>query len=148
MTGNDRSQDLGAKIWRAVTSELEKDPELKKKMERWGEAVTDLASLIPATDVDIIEDIDSVKIKVDLPGFTKNDIKLKICRNVLEIEARRKRPEEGERRMIGRHDYVKKRVLLPFSLETDTPIASAKHENGVLTVSIKNPKPKKVIPIE
>jgi HSP20 family protein len=48
--------------------------------------------VMPATD--IVEDGSDLVIRVDLPGFAKKDINLRISGNILSIKARREAEEK------------------------------------------------------
>lgn len=130
-------------------SELEGNPVVKQIQERWTEALADIGNYIPVFDVDIVRTIDGVTVTVDVAGFQRNGISLNIEKNALLIEAVRKKDlVEGKVILSGRPTVLRKKVLLPFFFEEkDNSVGTADYKDGVLTVNIKKPKPKRAIAI-
>jgi HSP20 family protein len=96
--------------------------------------------IMPA--IDMFEDGNELIITIDLPGFAKKDINLRIIGNVLSINARRE-PEENLGTVYYRHrpNYIDKKVPLPFSISDDEKvIGTAKYADGVITLKIPIPK--------
>jgi len=96
--------------------------------------------IMPA--IDMFEDGNELVVAVDLPGFAKKDIKLRIIGNVLSINAKRE-PEEnfGTVYYRQRPNYVDKKVPLPFSVSDDEKvIGTAKYIEGVINLKIPIPK--------
>jgi HSP20 family molecular chaperone IbpA len=92
--------------------------------------------------IDMFEDGNDLVVTVDLPGFAKKDIKLRIIGNVLSISAKRE-PEEniGTVYYRQRPTYIDKKVPLPFSINDDEKvIGTAKYVEGVITLQIPIPK--------
>src|SRR5918912_1068352 len=82
--------------------------------------------------IDMVEDGNDLAVIIDLPGFAKKDINLRIVGNVLSIMAKREQAE-----ILGtvyyRHRPLKidKKVLLPISVKEEEKVAgTATHENG------------------
>lgn len=99
--------------------------------------------------VDMYLDNDKLTLVVDLPGFTKKDIKLSIDENILSINAFKEISEEKNQNMIcnQRPNVIDKKIRLPVDLKEEG-VSSAKYENGVLTVTILVKKHGEDIPIE
>jgi len=96
--------------------------------------------IMPA--IDMFEDGNELVVAVDLPGFAKKDIKLRIIGNVLSINAKRE-PEEnfGTVYYRQRPNYIDKKVPLPFSVSDDEKvIGTAKYVEGVINLKIPIPK--------
>ncbi|MFZ0510207.1 MAG: archaeal heat shock protein Hsp14 [Candidatus Nitrosopolaris sp.] len=96
--------------------------------------------IMPA--IDMFEDGNELVVTVDLPGFAKKDIKLRIIGNVLSINAKRE-PEEnlGTVYYRQRPTYIDKKVPLPFSISDDEKvIGTAKYVEGVIRLEIPIPK--------
>jgi HSP20 family protein len=96
--------------------------------------------IMPA--IDMFEDGNELVVAVDLPGFAKKDIKLRIIGNVLSINAKRE-PEEnfGTVYYRQRPNYIDKKVPLPFSVSDDEKvIGTAKYIEGVINLKIPIPK--------
>jgi len=96
--------------------------------------------IMPA--IDMFEDGSELVITIDLPGFAKKDIKLRIIGAVLSINAKRE-PEEnlGTVYYRQRPNYIDKKVPLPFSISDDEKvIGTAKYVEGVIALKIPIPK--------
>jgi HSP20 family protein len=93
--------------------------------------------------IDIIEEGNDLVITIDLPGFAKKDINLRIIGNVLYITAKRDQAEPlGTVYYRHRPLKIDKRVLLPISLkeEEEKVEGRATYENGIVTLKIPLPK--------
>jgi HSP20 family protein len=92
--------------------------------------------------IDIVEDGNDLVVTIDLPGFAKKDINLRITGNVLSIIAKREQ-EEALGTVYYRHRPLKidKKVRLPISVkEEEKVVGKATYENGVVTLKIPIPK--------
>jgi len=101
--------------------------------------------------VDMYLDNDKLTLLIDLPGFTKKDIKLSIDGNILSIKASKEVSDEKNYNMIcnQRPNIIDKKIRLPIDLrEGEDGVSSAKYENGVLTITILVKKHGEDIPIE
>jgi HSP20 family protein len=120
-------------IGRYVTRDLAK--ELNVRSKEFYEFV------MPA--IDIVEEDNDLVVTIDLPGFAKKDINLRIIGNVLYITAKREQ-EEPLGTVYYRHRPLKidKRVMLPISLmkEEEKVEGRATYENGIVTLRIPIPK--------
>jgi HSP20 family protein len=91
--------------------------------------------------VDMVEDGNDLLITIDLPGFNKNDITLRINKNILSIKANRPNKPDNE---YGGTVYYKqrpteidKKILLPFSVDDDDEITgTANYADGIITLRI------------
>ena len=92
--------------------------------------------------IDMFEEGNELVIIVDLPGFSKKDIKLRIIENVLSINARRESEEIlGTIYYRQRPNHIDKKVPLPFSVTDDERvIGTAAYTDGVITLKIPIPK--------
>ena len=101
--------------------------------------------------VDMYLDNDKLTLVVDIPGFTKKDIKLSIDENILSIQAFKEVSDEKNQNMIcnQRPNVIDKKIRLPIDIrEGGEGMSSAKYENGVLTITILVKKHGEDIPIE
>jgi HSP20 family molecular chaperone IbpA len=92
--------------------------------------------------LDMVEDGSDLVVTIDLPGFAKKDINLRITGTVLSISAKRDQ-EEALGTVYYRHRPAKieKKVLLPIAVkEEDKVVGKASYENGVVTLKIPIPK--------
>ena len=93
--------------------------------------------------IDIIEEGNDLVVTIDLPGFAKKDINLRIIGNILYITAKREQAEPlGTVYYRHRPLKIDKRVLLPISFkeEEEKVEGKATYENGVVTLRIPIPK--------
>ncbi len=97
----------------------------------------------PQAPVDIAETGREVIVRIDLPGFRKEDIRLKATENELIVEAERREEEKEEKenffRQERRYGAVKRVIPLPVAVIPEK--ARAKFENGVLEVRLEKAEP-------
>ena len=95
--------------------------------------------IMPA--IDIVEDGNDLLIIIDLPGFAKKDIKLRIVEDILSIHAKRE-PEEniGTVYYRQRPSVIEKKVRLPISVSDDEKVVgTANYVDGVVTLRVPIP---------
>ena len=93
----------------------------------------------------------NLKIVIDIPGFTKDDIKLTLCGDILSIKAQKTTDEKESESLISnqRPNVIDKKVRLPVDIKQgEEKIESAKYEDGILTLIIPVTKKGKDISIE
>ena len=94
--------------------------------------------------IDMSEEDNDLVVRVDLPGFTKNNINLRIIEgDILSIQAKREPEEEhmGVTYYKNRPIRVDKKIALPISVkDSEKVVGTAKYADGVLTVRIPIPK--------
>lgn len=104
--------------------------------------------------VDISEDEKNLFVTVEIPGVTKDDVKVTINdENVLVIKGEKKREfktEDKERNFIRverSYGSFQRSFILPDNVKKDN--VSAKFDNGVLTITLEKvePEPPKQIDI-
>jgi len=102
--------------------------------------------VLPA--IDIFEDGNELVVLIDLPGFSKNDIKLRIVNNVLSINAKREVEDPmGTVYFKHRPTQISKKVALPLALEDgEEATGMAKYVDGVVSLRIPMPK-SSIIPV-
>jgi HSP20 family molecular chaperone IbpA len=87
--------------------------------------------------VDMILQNDSLIVTIDMPGFDKKEIKLRLNGNILSINAKREDDTEGTVVWRQRPRLIDKKVRLPIEVKDDEDLAaSAKYRDGVLTFTI------------
>jgi HSP20 family protein len=92
--------------------------------------------------VDIVEDTNDLVVTIDLPGFAKRDIKLRIAGNILSISAKREEAEDiGTVYYKHRPIQIDKKIPLPISVgDEDEQIAgTAIYQDGVVILRIPIP---------
>jgi HSP20 family protein len=97
--------------------------------------------IMPA--IDMIEDGNDLMVIIDLPGFAKKDIRLRIVGNLLSINAKRE-PEENTGTVYYRQrpSLIEKKIILPISVNEDDDekvVGTAKYVDGVVTLRVPVP---------
>jgi HSP20 family protein len=91
-------------------------------------------------EVDICEQDDQLRICVDLPGVSKDDVKIDIREGVLIVRGERREErsgggqEQGFRRSERQYGSFYRAISLPDSADTEK--AEARMEHGVLNITI------------
>ena len=101
--------------------------------------------------IDMYLNDDNLKIVIDIPGFTKKDIELSLCGDILSINAKKTIDEKESETLISnqRPNVIDKKIRLPIEIKQgEEKIESAKYENGILTLIIPVVKKGKDISIE
>jgi HSP20 family protein len=95
--------------------------------------------------VDISETKDSIVVKVELPGLSRDDIEIDVASGVLTIKGEKRFESEEEDRTWHRREVRYGSFSRSFSLPTDVKSdeAAASFSEGVLTVSL--PKEEKAV---
>ncbi len=101
--------------------------------------------------VDVVEKEDAYSLSVELPGYSKDDVEIKIDNNLLTISAaeEEKKAEKAEKREEMRY-VIRERSSRSFTRtfvlprEVDKDNIEASFENGLLSLSI--PKVPKAVP--
>ena len=105
--------------------------------------------VLPPIDMYLDENV--LKIVIDMPGFTKKDIELSLCGDVLSINAKKIIDEKESETLISnqRPNVIDKKIKLPIEIQQgEEKIESAKYENGILTLIIPIIKKGKDISID
>ena len=94
--------------------------------------------------IDMSEEDNDLVVRVDLPGFTKNNINLRIIEgDILSIQAKREPEEEhiGVTYYKNRPIRIDKKIVLPISVkDSEKVVGTAKYAYGVLTLRIPIPE--------
>ena len=105
--------------------------------------------VLPPIDMYLNEN--NLKVVIDIPGFSKEDIKLTLCEDILSINAQKIIDEKETKSLISnqRPSLIDKKIKLPIDIKQgEERIESAKYENGVLILIIPVTKKGKNISIE
>ena len=102
--------------------------------------------VLPA--IDMVEENNDLVIRIDLPGFSKENVNLRIVEDILTINAKRdEKEEEEQQRHIGTQYYrqrpinINRKVVLPLSTsDGEKVVGTAVYEDGVVTLRIPIPK--------
>ena len=101
--------------------------------------------------IDMYLNDENLKIVIDIPGFTKKEIELSLCGDILSINAKKIIDEKESESLIlnQRPNVIDKKIRLPVEIKQgEEKIESAKYENGILTLIIPITKKGKDITIE
>lgn len=98
---------------------------------------TNLNNVAP---INVREVENGYQIEVVAPGFTKEDFKVNIDRNLLTISAEKKAEEENKTEKYIRREYKHQSFTRSFTLteKIDTEKIEAKYDNGVLYLTLVN----------
>ena len=94
--------------------------------------------------VDLSETETGLRMKADLPGVARDDIRLEIEDGMLTLRAathreKEERDEDRQYHLVERaHGSFMRRFVLPFAVDEDG--VKARHDNGVLTVDLPRAK--------
>jgi len=90
--------------------------------------------------IDMYEDESGLIVKIDLPGFKKDEIKISVEEDILSIRAKRTEPEDERLGTIlykQRPVQIDKRISLPIPIkEGEKVTGTAIYSDGVVTLRI------------
>jgi HSP20 family protein len=93
-------------------------------------------------EVDMFERNGKLVISADLPGLTKDDVKVEVTDDAVMLEGERKyeheEREEGIYRSERGYGHFRRHIPLPEGVKTDT--ATANFKNGVLEITLDAPQ--------
>lgn len=98
----------------------------------------------PQIKMDVSEDDKAFRVKAEIPGVNKDDIKVSIDRNQVSITAEvRKEKEEKKGETVIRSERYYGNQYRGFALQSDIDEAKAeaKYENGVLELTLPKREP-------
>lgn len=94
--------------------------------------------ILHEVDVDVMDRDEEIVVRADLPGFTKDDVEVRVNGNRLTISAQRtKETEEAEENYYRRErlgNEVRRSLELPVEVDGDN--ASANFDDGVLEIKL------------
>ena len=115
--------------------------------------LTDLSFNIPKVKVefprnipiDIAESVKDLILRAELPGFSKDEVKLKVTPTTIDISAERKKVSIEKRENIYKQEraYGTARRIMTLPEEVKTEGVKAKFENGILEVVMPKREVKK-----
>jgi HSP20 family molecular chaperone IbpA len=90
--------------------------------------------------IDMYEEENGLIVKIDLPGFKRDEIKISIEEDILSIRAKRMEPEDerlGTMLYKQRPVQIDKRISLPISIkEGEKVTGTAIYSDGVVTLRV------------
>lgn len=92
--------------------------------------------------IDVVERNGQLLIRADLPGLTKNDVRVETRDDMIIIEGERKAEQEDSKSGYYRVErtYGSFRRVIPLPEGTNTDQATASFRNGVLEIALKAPE--------
>ncbi len=86
----------------------------------------------------IVEAKEEYRIELAIPGYAKNEIKIKLEGQILNISGEVVENDEDQNERLVRHEFTKKAFSRSFRLSNwvDSASIAAKFENGILLVTI------------
>ena len=134
--------------WASNWLDIDKSIEnLRKDMEK---AFSSFPSIhmpkMPQTSCDIIDEGAQFRVKLDVPGVKKNEIKLQVTDNSLEISAEHKESSEEKKKNYLRKErsQVSYYRALPLSENVISGQVKAKLVDGVLDITLPKSKESKM----
>jgi len=132
---------------------------LTNALEKWRQESQDLMTRASSVErwtpvVDISETEDSIVIHAEIPGVDKDDLKIRVDKDVITLSGERESSEEKEEEKAGRKWHWQERSYGSFSRSfqlpenTDTGKIKASYKDGVLEVAIPKPEQTKSIAAE
>jgi HSP20 family protein len=123
---------------------------VKEKQEELDNAITEYTSGPSKPAMDVMEDDEQIVVKTDLPGVNREDIKIDLTEDTLQIQAQFQEETEEE----GVNYYKKERkygeaartMILPTKVKINE--VTAKFENGVLTLVMPKLEKKEVFEVK
>jgi len=151
--GRDRGTELGwssmdpfeslvSRAFRDFWGDMRAETESSWNLDRFFSFPEGTTSFDWAPRVDVSETSDAIKVYAELPGLTKDSIKLEIKDNVLYIRGERKfeeKEDKGDYKRIER-SYGSFLRGVPLPEGTDHQNIKAKYDAGVLEVEIRKPE--------
>ena len=105
--------------------------------------------VLPPIDMYLTDD--NLKVVIDIPGFSKKNIELTLCGDILSIKAEKEIEKKESNSLISnqRPNVIDKKVRLPIDIKQgEEKIESAKYVDGILTLIIPIAKKGKNISID
>ncbi len=119
----------------------------RKEMEKALSSFPDISiPKIPQSSCDIIDEGKQFRVKMDVPGIKKKEIKLNVTENSVEITAEHKEESEEKKKnyLKKERSHVSYYRTLPLSEKVVADKVKAKLSDGVLDVTLPKSKPTKV----
>ena len=117
--------------------------EFEEATSQWGERDWELFGTGREAAVDLVDEDDRFVVTIDVPGFERDEIDLRVAEGTLWIECERSSAEEEEGetylRRERRRASMRRSVRLPAPVEPDE--VTAKLKNGILTVTVPKAEP-------
>ncbi len=102
---------------------------------------------IPEASCDVIDEGKQIRIKMNVPGVQKKDIKLNVTDNSIEVSAQHKEESEEKKKNYLRKErsQISYYKTLPLPEKVISGKTKAKLVDGVLNITVPKSKPTKVL---
>lgn len=111
----------------------------RKEMEK---AFSSFPSIsVPHTSCDVIDEGNQFRIKMDTPGIKKNELKLDVTDNSIEVTGEHKEEEKKKNYLRKERHSVSYYQTIPFSEKIVPGQVKAKLTDGVLDITLPKVKP-------
>lgn len=120
-----------------ITDPFDSFEDMVKSM--WRPMRWEVTAPAPAIKLEVSETDDAFKVKAQVPGVGKDDIKVKIDRGTVSIsaETKQQREEKKEGKVIkSEFHYGAASRTFTLDSEVDAGKAEAKYENGILSLTL------------
>ena len=94
--------------------------------------------------IDISESENCIQLNAEIPGVTKENLKITLQDNILTIEGEKKKLSEEKEKNFFREErlYGKFKRSFTLPIEVDSEDVDAKFTNGILEIVLKKVEPK------
>ena len=137
-----------APFWTSSWTDIDKSIEnLRRDMEKTFSSFPSIhMSKMSQTSCDIIDEGNQFRVKMDVPGIKKNEVKLNVTDNSLEVSAEHKEEAEEKKKNYLRKErsHVSYYRSLPLSEKIIAGKVMAKLTDGVLDVTLPKSKPTEI----
>lgn len=110
---------------------------------RWGEEDWGLLPARGDLAVDLVDHDEEFVVTIDVPGFDRNEIDLRVSDGTLWIEGEHREAQEEEEekyvRRERRHETMRRSIRLPVAVNPSE--VTAKLRNGILTITVPKAEP-------
>ena len=98
---------------------------------------------MPESSCDVIDEGKQFRVKIDMPGLKKNEIKLNVTENSIEISGEHKEESEEKKKNYLRKErsQVSHFRTIPLSEKVVSGKTKAKLTDGVLTITLPKSQP-------
>lgn len=146
----DTSEHQVVPFWRHGLTDLDRVfDNMRRDFERSFSTMPFLAippMTVSSLSCDVVDEGDRYVINTDMPGISKDEVKLDVSDGTVEISAEHKEHEEEKKKNYVRKErkYLSYHRTLPLPEKVDSSKTKARLNNGILTIEIPktNPTPK------
>ena len=129
----------GISSWFDIDRSIEN---LRKEMEKAFSSFPSISMpTMPRTSCDIIDEGNQFRVKMDTPGIKKNELKLNVTDNSIEVTGEHKEEEKKKNYLRKERHSVSYYQTIPLSEKIIPGKVQAKLTDGVLDITLPKTKP-------